>query len=439
MKYPEIPATGHRFLTTWRFLNDPYLCYRQWKQRYGNTFLVNALNGDVVATCDPENIRRAFAAAFEDVEPFAVGTIRPLVGGNSVFLLQGDRHRRERSILSPPFQGSAMKSQFGVIEQAANEVSYSWQTGQTVRIMDAALDLSLEVIIRIVFGIESRDQIHLYMAEIKEFVASFRPIFAFTRIFQRSWFGLSPWNRFVRSRDTFWQLLMDQISHARQHGCPEGTVLNHLINAEYEDGGAASDKSIRDQLVSMLLAGHETTQIAIAWGMSWLHRSADVLQRLRSEIDSLTLPEVIDSPLLQGVCNESLRLNAIVPDTVRTLKVPLEWQELTLPRGSNIALSICMVHENPELYPEPMRFNPDRWLGKTYKPHEFMPFGGGVRRCIGAPLALLEMKIVIATWLRNFRFELPNDAPSIEPIHRRNITMAPKTGIPLSIVERLQA
>ena len=438
MKHPEIPATGQRVLTTWRFIKDPFGCYRNWQQRYGNTFLVNALNGDVVATCDIENIRRAFALSFQEVAPFAVDTVRPLVGGNSVFLVQGERHRLERSFLSPPFHGSAMKSQFSVIEQAAIEATRDWQVGKTVKIMDASLDVSLEVIVRIVFGIESRPQIDQFTAKIKEFVCRFHPLLAFTKIFQRSWLGLSPWNSFVKSRNEFWQMLMEQIQRSRRAGCPPGTVLNHLIHARYEDGEGASDESIRDQLVSMLLAGHETTQIAIAWAMSWVHRTPEVLERLRAEIARSDERDVVESELLEGVCNESLRLNAIIPDIVRTLNVPLQWQELELKPGSNIAISICLVHENPDIYPEPFRFNPDRWQNQSFKPHQFLPFGGGIRRCLGAPLAKLEMKIVVATWLRHFRFQLPADAPDVEPIHRRNITMAPKTEIPLIVAQRLQ-
>ena len=436
MKHSGIQATGNRFLTTWRFIKDPFQCYRNWRSRFGKTFVVNALNGDVVATCNRENIRRAFAATFADVAPFAVDTVRPLVGEDSVFLVQGERHRRERSVLSPPFHGSAMRSQSNALEKAALEVTKHWRAGQTVRIMDASLDFSLEVIVRIVFGIESREQIDQYNSKIKEFVSRFHPVLAFTKIFQRSWLGLSPWNAFAKSRDDFWSMLVRQIHFSRDQGCPDGTVLNHLIQAHYEDGKPATNESIRDQLVSMLLAGHETTQIAIAWAMSWIHRHPDVQERLTEELDNSTLEEVLESQLLTGVCHESLRLNAIIPDTVRTLRKPMDWEELELPSGSNIAISICLVHEDPDVYPDPLTFNPDRWLRKTYKPNEFLPFGGGVRKCIGAPLAMLEMKIAVAVWLRNFRFELPADAPAHEPIHRRNVTMAPRTGIPLRIVER---
>ncbi len=188
----------------------------------------------------------------------------------------------------------------------------------------------------------------------------------------------------------------------------------------------------------MLLAGHETTQIAIAWAMSWLHRHPDILERLRNELnDDDSIDSIIQSQLLSGVCNESLRLNPIISDVIRVLKKPMAWTDYELPAGTNVAIAISLVHENEKLFPEPFKFDPERWLDAKFKPHEFLPFGGGIRRCIGAPLAILEMKIVIAAWSKNFKFELPADASKVEMVHRRNITMAPKSGIPLRFHGRI--
>ena len=413
-------------------MRDPFACYRDWKQRFGDTFMVNALNGDVVASCNRENIRRIFKASFDDVAPFAVDTVKPLVGGSSVFLIQGEAHRRERSVLSPPFHGKAMRNKAGEIRDSALRVAKDWQPGERIKVMDSSLEVSLEVIIRIVFGIQSEELIDRFKTYIKSFVSSFHPLLAFTRIFQSSWFGLSPWKKFTGNRDRFFELLGEQIALRRREGGNEDSVLSQLIQARYEDGRTAGDKSIQDQLVSMLLAGHETTQIAIAWAMSWLHRHPEYLVRLRESLSKdASIEAIMNDELLTGVCNESLRLNAIVSDTVRTLRIPMSWEDVELPAGTNVAIPICLVHEDPELYPDPLRFNPDRWQGASFRPHEYMPFGGGVRKCIGAPLAIMEMKIVIATWVHAFEFELPADSPDVEPLHRRNVTMAPKSGIPL--------
>ncbi len=438
MEFSQLPNTGRRFYTTWRFMRDPYRCYRQWREQYGDTFIVNALNGNVVATCNRENIRRLFAARTESIAQFAVETIKPLVGANSIFLVEGETHRRERAISSPSFHGSGLEGKINEIRDVALRESDKWKPGDTIIIMDSALDVSLEVIIRVVFGVQSQERVELFKEQIKKFVSAFKPILGFTRIFHRSWLGLSPWNKFCRERESFYQMIDEEIDLRIKSGEQRTDLLSSLLHNKYDDGQAVSRERIRDQLVTMLMAGHETTQIAIAWAMSWLHRDTEILERLRVELAAEdTIDTVLKSDLLEGICNESLRLNPILADIVRVVKSDFELEEVTLPPDTPVSVGICEVHSDPELYPNPERFDPDRWINAKFKGHEYLPFGGGIRRCIGAPLAILEMKIVVATWIKHCRFQLPTDAPDVEPVYRRNLTMAPKTGIPLTLVEKL--
>jgi cytochrome P450 len=172
--------------------------------------------------------------------------------------------------------------------------------------------------------------------------------------------------------------------------------------------------------------------------MSWLHRDGQLLERVRSELGEPNgTDKALDSPLFEGICAEALRLNPIVPDFLRVFDVPLELEEATLPAGSGVAVVTCLVHQDPEIYPEPERFDPDRWQ-RPVRPYEFLAFGGGVRRCIGAAMAVMEMKIALAEWLSRFEFRLPPDAPAVEPVWRRNLTMAPRTGIPLQMVRTFE-
>ena len=437
MRTVHLPGPRNRFLTTWRFMRDPYGTYADWHRKYGETFLVPALNGDVVGTCKIENIRRIFAAPSEAIEPFAMETVAPLIGRQSVFLLRGEQHRRERSMMSPSFYGEEIANKAHVIRDIAMRAADSWSVGETIQISDAALDVSLEVIVRVVFGVQSHERVQLYKRKIKQFVTGFHPALAFSRLLHRPLFGLSPWNRFVKARADFHQLLDAEISERRRTVADGEDLLSRMLDATYDDGSMTSDTGIRDQLVTMLMAGHETTQIAMAWAMSWIHRHAEVRERLTQELDNLSdTNAIVNSDLLDGICNESLRLNPIVADVVRRATKPIELVETTLPVGSAFAVAICLVHSNPEIYPRPDQFDPDRWIasennGRQYKPFEFMPFGGGVRRCIGASLAILEMKITISTWVKHFVFSMPEDAPAVEPVYRRNITMAPRSGIPL--------
>ena len=429
-----IPGTKSRFISTFRYMRDPYGSFEKWQNKFGSTFLIRALNGDVIATSNPENVRRIFAAKHDSVGQFAIETTRALVGAQSVFLAEGEQHRLERTLLLPSFHGELIRETLNTIRSVVEQATAKWQPGDNVRIMDVALDISLEVILQIVFGIQREDAIGKYKQTIMKFVKSFHPILAFTKLFQRPLFGLSPWNRFVKARSEFDELIQTEIESRRSSDTDteRNDLLSRLLNARYEDGTAIDDVGIRDQLVTLLLAGHETTQIAISWAMSWVLRNPVFHQRLIDELDENEFEEVVNhSKLLDGICNESLRLNPIVPDVLRRLKQPMEFEEGIIPVGKTVAAATYLIHTDPNIYEEPFEFNPDRWRERTFKPHEFLPFGGGIRRCIGATLAVYEIKIVVATLVNNYRFELPHDAPDSEIVHRRNLTLAPKSGIPL--------
>ena len=265
MGQTNLPGPSGRFRTTWRFMRDPYTCYRNWRARYGDTFLVKALNGNVVATCNRENIRRVFALPGDAIGQFAIETTKPLMGGLSVILVEGEQHRRERAILSPSFHGERIAGQATVVHDVALNVASGWKAGETVRIMDATLDVSLEVIIRVVFGVQSTDRIQVYKTAIKDFVSSFHPVLAFSRLLQRPLLGLSPWNKFLRHRTTFHNLLTEEIESRRKSGADGTDVLSRLLQARYDNGQPMTTEGIRDQLVTLPLAGHETTQIAIVF------------------------------------------------------------------------------------------------------------------------------------------------------------------------------
>jgi len=421
-----------RIRSTWQLMAKPFETYERWQEIYGDTFLVKALNGNVVVTCNAENIRRVLAARHDEVSQFAIGTLSPLIGEQSVILVNGERHRRARSMLMPPFHGDCLRGCMSAMQAIATRVSDGWSSGDRIKVMDASLDYSLEVIIEIVFGVQDLDRVQVFKSAIKEYVQSFRPMFAFTKHLQRPW--IPAWNRFQKQKRLNDQLLNEQIAEARNHPDRRLGVLSMLLASRDEAGQPLSDEELKQQLITLLFAGHETTQIAIGWAMSWLHRTPEVLQRLRNEMQiANSLEELVKSDLLHGICQESLRLNVIVPDFLRVIEKPMELEDVELPKGSSVGILSCRVHADPTIYREPGKFDPDRWAGSSFKPHEFLAFGGGVRRCIGSTMALMEMKIALVTWLRKFEFDLPSNAPKVEPVHRRNLTMAPRSGIPLLI------
>jgi cytochrome P450 len=426
-----------RIRSTWKIIKSPYESYRKWTSIYGETFLIPALNGDVIATSNTEIIRRVYAARYDEVAPFAVSTIEPLVGAKSVILSEGKQHRLQRKQMMPSFHGDVIAEQKEVIRQVALRHSSNWQEDQVIRVMDDTLDISLEVIIQVVFGIKDPEIVELNKRHITDFVKTFRPSLAFSKLLQRPLFGLSPWNRFVKAKMSCMELLQKEIDERRKSGERGDDLLSRLLDAEQEDGSPIPDQQIRGQLATMLFAGHETTQIAIAWAISWLARHSEIQNELFEQLQEKGFQEVVGtSKLLQGICNESLRLNPIVPDSVRVLNKEIECEGHYLPQGSNVGLLASIAHYNPQVFPEPERFKPSRWYDKTYKPSEFFPFGGGIRKCIGATLATLEMKAVVATWIENYLFQLPTGSPESEPVHRRNLVMAPVSGVRVLPIRR---
>ena len=211
-------------------------------------------------------------------------------------------------------------------------VSEEWQVGETIRVMDGSLEFSLDVIIQVVFGVQQADRVDEFKRSIKRYVKSFRPAFAFSKLMQKRIFP--SWNRFLKEKAALNKLLDEQIDLCRdlpadpaKHG-----FLSMLINAQDESGPPLSGGELKDQLITLLFAGHETTQIAIGWAMSWLHRCNPVLERLRSELECNDLPAMVQSDYLHGVCCEALRLNPIVADFLRVLEKPAEFEEVDLPR-----------------------------------------------------------------------------------------------------------
>ena len=390
------------------------------------------LNGNVVVTSNTENIRRVLAARHDETSQFAIGTISPLIGESSVLIVNGQRHKRARSMLAPPFQGECVRNSMSTMQSVADRVIDNLKPGDRIRVMDISLDFSLEVIIQVIFGVEGLDDVEVFKRAVKNYVRSFRPVFAFTRLLQNRW--VPQWRQFQHQKASFNQLLETQIKRRRQGTDNIMMRLRCYWPRETSKATPWQNPSLRDQLISLLFAGHETTQIAIAWAMSWIHRHPDILERLRTEISNEPdMAQLLKSKLLEGICMESLRLNPIVADFLRVFLVPIEFEEVDLSANSNVGILTTLVHRDPEIYPNPERFDPDRWANRTYKPYEFLAFGGGIRRCIGAAMAIMEMKIALVTWLRRLEFQLPDDTPDRETVHRRNLTMAPRSGIALVV------
>lgn len=433
------PSERNTLLQSFSMLFRPYETQQKMRQRHGNIYTVRTFFETLVFVSTPEAARTVFSANAEEYyEPYGATVLGPFLGQRSVFMLSGQQHRRERAIIMPPFARSRMSRYTDLIIESAREQAESWKSGETVVMMDEHLKTTLTIILRAVFGVHDGARMDVYRDRIAEAVDSVKPAVMFFEFLQRDFGGIGPWADFQRHRREMDGLLFEEIDRRRKEGVEGDDILSVLVQSTYEDGSPLDNDAIRDHLVSLLVAGHETTSIALSNAFYRLHRNPGTLARLRCELDELgpnpAPDELIKLPYLEAVCNETLRLIPIVPAVARILKKPMTLEGHELPAGTKIAVAIGGIHHDPEIYPEPYSFKPERFLERRYNAFEFMPFGGGHRRCVGATLAMHEMKLVLAELLQNWNFELLEDE-GLRFI-RRNVTMAPQTGVRMRVLGR---
>ncbi|MCA9637653.1 MAG: cytochrome P450, partial [Myxococcales bacterium] len=435
---PLPPGPRGRLIPVARMLARPNQMFRRWRDRYGEPFMVTSPNGQVVEVWEPATVRRVFTADHDDFAVFSPDSIAILIGHRSLLTIAGPTHRRERKLLGPPFHGARMRAYGEAMIELTRARIAELDAGSSFVAMDLTQGISLDVILRTVFGVDDARELDVYRTVVIEAIESAAPVLFFFPALRREFGGVGPYARLVARQRRFVDLLKGQIERVRPQASERADILSMMLEARYEDGEPMSDESLVDELRTLLLAGHETTAITLAWALYLVHRHPAVYHRLREELDGLgesPTPEAIAHlPYLDAVVNESLRLHPVVQEVMRTLTKPFELGAYTLPPGVTIAVNIFLAHRRTELFPEPEEFRPERFLDRTFSPFEYMPFGGGPRRCLGAAFALYEMKLVLATLLGDLELDLASEGP-VEPV-RRNLTMAPRGGVPLRVVRR---
>jgi cytochrome P450 len=423
-------------LQTFKLARDAVRFYRETSARYGDPFTLPLMVGKVVVTGDPEGIREIFTADPSIFTPFAQVPLEPLVGRHSVLLLDGARHRRERKLLVPPFLGDRMRAYGEIMAAITHRHAAELRPGTVFRAQDLTQAISLEVIIEAVFGIRDPERVAVYREVIGGYLEAYTPLLMVVKPLRRSFGGLGSWARFERFRSRFRALVREEIARRRQDG-GEGheDILSLLLSARDDEGRPMSDEEIDDELRTMLAAGHETTAIAMAWALDWIHRSARIRERLVGEIHALGEKPAPDAlaklPYLSAVCDETLRIHPVVTMVSRRLLQPFTLRGIELPAGVGVMAAIAKVQHDPTIYPEPEVFRPERFLERKFTPFEYLPFGGGARRCLGAAFALYEMKVVLGSLLAAHRFAVQGAPP--RPV-RRNVTVGPEGGAPLLYV-----
>jgi cytochrome P450 len=420
----------------WLFVNQTKTFTARLRERFGPIafFKVNGEPFDIVLTT--EGVRQILSTDPACFDAFWKEAFTGLTGPMSLWVLGGEAHRRERQLVAPAFHARNYRGLGETIRDITRHHIGNWQAGETVRAIDTTLAISLDVIMRLVFGAGDEACLLEGRQTLSALLHAVHPAIVFFPKLQRRWFP--PWARFFRAKERYAAWLNRYLAVRRARSEHGDDVLGRLLAAQAQDGGSRSDTDIGDQLVTILLAGHETTATALAWALYELGRRPDVLAKLRAELESTRAEAdpglIVNLPYLSAVCNETLRLHTLLTDVPRMCVAPVECLGYTLPPGHAISVSIISIHHDPALYPEPDRFVPERFIERSYSAFEFVPFGGGDRRCLGAGLSDYEMRIALAEIALRWDFE----PAAVELDIRHDIAMGPKHGVPLRIKSRRQ-
>lgn len=430
------PGLRNKLLNPIFYLLDPYRFYEKVFARYGDTFLFTGPNGPVVVTRDPEHAKVIFTleSAQIGIFPTDAGTDF-IVGKNSVLLMTDEPHRRERKLLSPPFHGARMRAYAQVMQQATRAEMKSWSAGQVVDFQRAMQRISLSVIAQAVFGLSDPEEVKRAQRFSAEYMDNLNPLMLFFPSLRKEYFGKSPFPKMQSARRNLEQILVEEIHRCRARA-PGEDILSMMVSARYDDGSMMSDEQIRDELLTLMLAGHETSALGLAWLFYHLYHNPETLVRLRQELSALgnspDAESIAQCRYLDACISESLRMYPIVAETFRKMRVPLQLGPYTIPPGHAVSVSAIGLHHNPAIYPQSLQFRPERFLERKFSPFEFVPFGGGTRRCIGAAFAQYEMKLVAYEILRHCELAPANTRP-IRP-EMRGPTFGPKGGVPMKIL-----
>ena len=431
---PRAPAA----VQMWEWIARPIPFLERCSRRYGDLFTVRFPIGTVAFTADPGLIKDVFTG---DPDVFHAGEanatpLEPLMGRNSVLLLDGREHMRQRRLMLPSFHGERMQRYGDVMRNVAEQEIETWPVREPFGLRPRTQEITLQIIMRTVFGIEDAER----LARMGERLASMLDIGMQSRALAaialpqvRRTIGRPIWKRFLRLRAAADAEIYDEIARRRRASGVEerDDVLSILLQARDEDGRAMTDEELRDELMTLLVAGHETTATSLAWAFELLLRHPEQLARLQAEIEGGDGDEYLDA-----VIKETLRVRPVVPGVIRKLTAPVELAGYELPAGMRVAPNIYLTHRRPDVYPEPERFRPERFIERPAETYSWIPFGGGVRRCLGASFATYEMKVVIPAIVRAVKLRAVGEP---ERIRRRAITFVPERDGQVVVEERRPA
>ncbi|MBE9145435.1 cytochrome P450 [Planktothrix mougeotii] len=444
----QLPPASQRpaFLEKGYWIADPLDYMDTHVREYGDIFTnyILGVNTPWIFVSHPQGIQKILT---DDVfeAPGSLNTIlEPLTGNKSIFLLEGDRHKRERKLLMPSFHGERMRDYGELITDITQKVINQFSEKETFLARETMQEISLDVILKVVFGVYTGERYsqlkQLLSGMLDVFKSPLSSSFLFFPILQQDFGSWSPWGYFLKQRQQIDALLYAEIRERRENLDESRTDMLHLMmTAQDEEGNSMTDQELRDELLTFLFAGHETTATAMSWALYWIYRQPEVHEKLMSELTNLPLNaegmDIFRLPYLTAVCQETLRIYPVVMLTfARTNKESVDLMGYQLPPKTLVVGCIYLTHRREDLYPQADQFKPERFLERKFSPYEFLPFGGGSRLCLGMALAQYEMKLVLATILLNYELNLLEKQP-VKAV-RRGVTLAPKGGIKMQLQKK---
>lgn len=449
MRLPNGPSglglIAYKYMIQW--VAQPLELLDECAQRYGDPFTLGLVGPfpKTVFFSSPQAIQQIFTATPEQVDTGRSNSIlKPVVGENSLLLLDGDRHQQQKTLLMPPFHGERMRTYGQIISDVTQQVASQWQIGQPFSARSSTQEISLQVILRAVFGLTEGEPYHQLKELLKSLLHSIaspaRASMLFFRPLQQNLGSWSPWGSFLHQMQQIDALLYAEIQkRCQQLNSSREDILSLLLSVRDDLGEPMSQTELRDELITLLVAGHDTTASAIAWALYWIHQVPGVLDKLLEELDNLgadpDLNAIARLPYLSAVCQETLRIYPLTPIAFpRITKLPLQIGDYQFEPGVRLVPCIYLTHRREDLYPDSDKFKPERFLEQQFSPYEYLPFGGGNRRCIGFAFAQFEMKLVLATLLSRWQLNLASPR-FVRPV-RRGVTIAPSNGVQIVVTGR---
>jgi len=434
VKGPKTPKFAQ--LIEWIF--NPLQLMEKLAIAYGDTFKLFLVgNNPLVFLSHPQAIKDIFTASPDKFDSGRANEIlATFLGEQSLVLLDGTQHQRQRKLLTPPFHGDRMKSYGELICEITEKVIGNWKIGEPFEARNSMQEISLSVILKAVFGLsegERYDEIKQLIGSIVDISGSpLQAMLVFVPLLQKDLGAWSPWGNFLRQKKRLDDLLYAEINERRDN--PDASredILSLMMAARDEEGQPMTDLEMRDELMTLLVAGHETTASSLTWAFYWIHHLSEVREKLLAELDKVDIHNDLNTiaklPYLDAVCAETLRIYPIaLVSFPRINKAPIKIMDCEYPAETWLTPCIYLTHHNEDLYPEPKQFKPERFIDKQYSPYEYLPFGGGNRRCIGMAFALFEMKLVLTTVLKKLDLSIVNNH-EVKPT-RRGGTLAPSGG-----------